>query len=113
MYTNMYTIHGTSQVEEWIEEYHEELPTDSPSKAFKETLKLVMYNNIFEFGERFYEKLSGCAMGLPAACTYAIKYHTYQERNTLIPKYKKMYYFVKDLLTTCSVSGHLLTTQMP
>ena len=53
MYTNIDTNHGTSQVEEWIEKYHEELPTDFFAKAVKEALKLVMHNNIFEFGDCF------------------------------------------------------------
>ena len=54
MYTNIDTIHGTSQVEEWIEEYHQGIPTDFPSKAVKEALKLIMHNNISEFGDYFF-----------------------------------------------------------
>ena len=54
MYTNIDIDHGTSRVVEWIEEYHEELPTDFPSEAVKEDLKLVMHNNIFEFGGCFF-----------------------------------------------------------
>ena len=54
MYTNIDTDHGTSQVENCIEEYHEEIPIDSPMKAVKESLKLVMHNNIFEFGDCYF-----------------------------------------------------------
>ena len=63
MYTNINTDHGTSQVENWIEEYHEEIPSGLPTKSVKEALKLVMHNNIFEFGDCFFEQLSGCAIG--------------------------------------------------
>ena len=35
MYINIDTNHVTSQVEEWIEKYHEELPTDFFTKAVK------------------------------------------------------------------------------
>ena len=35
MYTIIDTDHGTSQVVGWMEEYHEELPTEFPTKAVK------------------------------------------------------------------------------
>ena len=54
IYTNIDTEHGTSQVENWIEEYREEIPDNFPTKAVKEALKLVMHNNIFEFGDFFF-----------------------------------------------------------
>ena len=37
----------------WLEEYHEELPTDFPTKAVKEALKLVMHHRFIEFGDFF------------------------------------------------------------
>ena len=49
MYINFGREHGTSQVENWIEEYHEEIPDDFPTKAVQKALKLVMHNDIFEF----------------------------------------------------------------
>ena len=54
MYTKIDTDHGTSQVIGWLEEYHEELPTDFPTKAVKEALKLVMHHKIFQFGDCFF-----------------------------------------------------------
>ena len=95
MYTNIDTNHGTSQVVEWIEEYHEGLPTDSPTEAVKEALKLDMHNKISEFEESSFEQLSGCAMGTPAACIYATIYYAYHERKTLLPKYKNNILFFK------------------
>ena len=75
MYTNIYTDHGTSQVEEWIEKYHRELPTNFPTKVVKKGLKIVMHNNFFEFGDFFFQELSGCVMGTPDACIYAPIYY--------------------------------------
>ena len=85
MYTNIDTDHGTSQVEEWIEKYHKELPTDFPTKAVKKGLKLVMNNNIFEFGDCFFQNLGGCVMVTTDACIYARIYYTYHDRMKLLP----------------------------
>ena len=95
MYTNIDTDHGTSQVVGWMEEYHEELPTDFPTEALKEALKLGIHNNIFEFGDYFFEQLSGCSMGKPDACIYATIYYTYHERKALLQKYKNNLLFFK------------------
>ena len=65
MYTNIDTDHGTSQVVEWIEEYHEGLPTDSPTEAVKEALKLDMHNKISEFEESSFEQLKRRHGGRP------------------------------------------------
>ena len=54
MYINIYTDHGTRQVVVWMEEYQEELLTDSPIEEVKEALKLVMQHNIFEFRDCFF-----------------------------------------------------------
>ena len=54
MYTNIDTDHDTSHVMIWMEEYHEELLTDSPTEAVKEALKLVMHHRFFEFGDSFF-----------------------------------------------------------
>ena len=53
MYTHIDSKHGTIQVVGCIEEYHEELPTDFPTEAVKEALKLVMNDIIFGFGDFF------------------------------------------------------------
>ena len=53
MQTSIDTYHRTSQVENWIEEYYEEITTDLPTKAVKDSLKLIIHNNIFEFGDYF------------------------------------------------------------
>ena len=87
MYTNIDTDHETGQVEEWIEEYHKELPVNFPTKAVKEDLKLVMHNKIFEFGDCFFEQLSVCAITTLYACIYTTIYYTYLERKKLLPKY--------------------------
>ena len=54
MYTNIDTDHGTIQAVGWIEEYHQELPINFPTKAVKDYLKLFIHNNTFEFGDCFF-----------------------------------------------------------
>ena len=64
----------------------------------KEALKLVIHNKIFEFGDCFFNQLSGCAMGTTAACVYTTIYYAYHERKTLLPKYKNNLLFFKRLI---------------
>ena len=71
MYTNISTEHGIKIINDWLDEYSNELPPNFPVAAVKDALNLVMNNNIFEFGDSFFEEISGCAMGTPVACIYA------------------------------------------
>ena len=88
MYTNIDTTHGIQVIDDWIDELGDDMPDGFPAKAVKEALRLVMKTNIFEFGDSFFEQISGCAMGTPVACIYATLYYAYHERSTLLSKYK-------------------------
>ena len=65
MCTNIDIDHGTSQVENWFEEYQEEIPTDLPTKAVKENLTASLV--------KFYHKKPSRTVGhradLPLAIT--------------------------------------------
>ena len=87
MYTNINTDHGIATIDDWLDDYSDELPDMFPVAAVKEALKMVLQNNVFEFGDSFFEQRSGCAMGTPVACIYATLYYAYHERQTLLPKY--------------------------
>ena len=49
MYTNINTDHGIATIDDWLDDYGEELPDMFPVAAVKEALKIVLRNNVFEF----------------------------------------------------------------
>ena len=60
-------------------------PRDFPIKAVVEAAKLVMWNNFFQFGDKYYKQLCGTAMGTNAAAPWAIIYYASYEEALLIP----------------------------
>ncbi len=62
-------------------------PPDFPLEAVKDTMELVMRNNLFQFGDMYFLQLLGTAMGTSAACMWATIYFAVHESGKLIPKY--------------------------
>jgi len=89
MYTNINTDHGLQVISWWLDELEPQLPNNFPIKGVKVALKLVMENNVFEFGDKWFLQLLGTAMGTPAAVMYATLYYAWWEKTTLIPKYQQ------------------------
>ena len=50
-------------------------------------MKIVMTNNIFQFGDAYFLQLLGTAMGTSAACMWATIYFSVHESDTLIPTF--------------------------
>jgi hypothetical protein len=50
--------------------------------------KLVMENNVFQFGDTFWHQKKGAAMGTPTACAYATIYFVNQEEKILYQYHK-------------------------
>ena len=87
MYTNINTDHGLKVMEQFLELFKEQLPDGFPLELVMMALRLVMKNNIFEFGEDLIKQLDGTAMGTPAACIYATLYYAFHEISKLLTKY--------------------------
>ena len=51
-------------------------------------LELVMTNNIFQFGNTWWQIVIGTAMGTPCACIYATLFFAYFEQHYILPTYK-------------------------
>ena len=92
MYTNIDTDHALQVIGEWLDELQSsgKLADNGlstfPVEAIKEALALVMKNNIFEFGDMYFQQLTGTAMGTSSACMWATIYFAIHE-TFLLNKY--------------------------
>ena len=87
MYTNIDTEHAIRVISAWLDSLSDQLPLDFPVNAVKEAMKIVMRNNIFEWGDIYFRQLLGTAMGTSAACMWATAYYGVHESNNLLPAY--------------------------
>ena len=85
MYTNIDTEHAIRVIGNWMDGL--ELPAGFPLRAVNDAMRLVMRNNIFEWGDTYFRQLLGTAMGTSAACMWATIYYGVHESTTLIPTY--------------------------
>ena len=84
MYTNIDTEHAIQVISAWLDSLSE-LPLDFPVNAVKDAMKIVMRNNIFEWGDTYFRQLLGTAMGTSAACMWATAYYGVHESESLLP----------------------------
>jgi len=93
MYTNIDTNHAIEVIGNWLDnlETNGSLEDNGlghfPIAAVKEAMKLVMENNIFEFGDMYFHQLTGTAMGTSAAVMWATIYFAVHEE-FLLNKYR-------------------------
>ena len=77
------------------------IPIKFPKELFLEELEIVMSNNVFNFGNTYWQQLSGTAMGTPAACAYATITYGHFENSTILPNFQQnlMYYkrYIDDI----------------
>ena len=71
MYTNIDTDITIASFQEFFTRNFTKIPTDFPVNLFLEILEKVMKNNIFDFGDTYWQQMSGTAMDPPTACAYA------------------------------------------
>ena len=116
MYNNIDTEHAIEVIEAWLDELstHPDFPIDFPLQAVKDAMKMIMRNNLFEFGDLFILQLLGTAMGTSAAVMWATLYYGYHETKKLLPTYQLCLYrgrlrrFIDDMLGIwiCNECGH-------
>ncbi|KAL7517954.1 hypothetical protein ACHAWF_000169, partial [Thalassiosira exigua] len=68
MYNNIDTAHAIKVISKWLNEmsFHPHFPDAFPLQAVKDAMKILMTNNIFEFGSLHFLQLLGTAMGTSA-----------------------------------------------
>ena len=89
MYNNIDTDHAITVITWWLTDLdtQHQTPLFFPLEAVIDAMKIIMKNNIFEFGDCYFLQLLGTAMGTLSAVMWATIYYAYHEVKTLIPKY--------------------------
>jgi hypothetical protein len=84
MYANINTNHALEVMDLWFNLHAHELPKDFPRTKITYGLDLIMRNNVFTFGNRYWIQKNGTAMGTSCTCMYATIYYSYHEETELI-----------------------------
>ena len=85
MYTNIDLQHCLLVLQRWFELHATELPLGFPINMILKALRLVMYNNVFQFDDTYWLQLIGTAMGTSVACMLATIYFSYHESFRCMP----------------------------
>ena len=88
MYTNISTQEGIATLREYLNKYAAEYNSQFPTTLVCDLIEIVMNNNIFEFGDTWWQQQNDTAMGTPCACIYATLFFGFHKRNLLLQKYK-------------------------
>ena len=89
MYNNIDTEHAIEVISWWLDDLHAKgkLPLGFPLEPVKVAMKMIMRNNVFEWGDLFFLQLLGTAMGTSSAVMWATLYYAYHEVHCLIPNH--------------------------
>ena len=98
MYNNIDTEHAIDVISWWLESISTELGPTFPLEAVKAAMKIIMRNNIFEWGDLYFLQLLGTAMGTSAAVMWATIYYAYHEEHTILPRYKPYLCYYKRFI---------------
>jgi len=98
MYTNINSTSGIQASRTLFTIYSHLIPPTFPTNLFLTTLKLVMENNIFMFGDTFWLQNSGMAMGTPAAPLYATLTFGIHEYINILPRFTSNIYYYRRYL---------------
>ena len=71
MYNNINTCHAIQVISRWLDELEPNLPENYPLEAIKFSMKIIMTNNLFEWGSLYFLQLLGTTMGTSAAAMWA------------------------------------------
>ena len=90
MYNNIDTEHAIRVISWWLNDMDEKgkLPANFPLEAVIHSMKIIMRNNLFEWGCLYFLQLIGTAMGTSSAVMWAtLLYYAYHEVHKLIPSH--------------------------
>ena len=77
MYTNIDTVHALQEIEHFLCHSRPDIcfTENLDVAAIMMALHIIMYHNVFKFGDTFWVQLTGTAMGSPPAPMYATLYY--------------------------------------
>ena len=84
---NCYAIHSIPTIKKYLDLFGHECKSFIPKKLIIDLLRLIMTNNVFQFGSTWWIQRIDTAMGTPCACAYTTLFFTYHERTFLQDKY--------------------------
>ena len=84
LYTNIKHHDGITAIVKALHKHDIELPLKRPPiRRFVQLLNIILKENYFEFGNKYYHQLKGTAMGSKVAPSYAIIFMAYHEEKLL------------------------------
>lgn len=89
MYTNIDPEEGIPALKKYMTVYNKEIKGNMNTNFICKLTKLVTCNNIFQFGNTWWQQNIGTAMGTPCACIYATIFFAWFEWQVILNKYKK------------------------
>jgi hypothetical protein len=89
MYTNIDPTEGTEVLKLYLNKYKDKVKDEVTNIELILLLtRLVMNNNVFQFGDTYWLQKIGTAMGTPCACVYAMIFFAWFEQTRIQIKYK-------------------------
>jgi hypothetical protein len=111
MYTNIPTTIALNVISDYLRRCGSRFSA-VPARTLIEALKLVMTNNIIQFGETHWRQRTGAAMGTPPAPPYATLYYALC-KNILLEEYAPNLFFYRRFIDTFLESGYPPTAMQP
>ena len=99
MYTNITTEEGVKQVRIFLDSLEKVkfLPLTFPKQEILEILKIIMDNNVIQFGNTYWLQQRGAVMGILPACIYTRIFFDDPEKK-LLTKYSKKLALLKRFI---------------
>ncbi len=87
MYSNIHLPHAKIVFKTWFDQFPNKILSGFPTAMFLTALDIVMSQNVFQFGNTYWQQADGAAMGTSSAVMFATLYYALHERTTLLPQY--------------------------
>lgn len=100
MYTNIRTPEALNEIGTYLRTYQDSF-RDVPVNPLMSALRLIMFNNVFKFGDTFWHQQTGTAMGTPPAPPYATIFFAIHENRWIFNKFPSLLFyrrFIDDVI---------------
>jgi hypothetical protein len=98
MYTNIDLTTGIQAMETLFQMHANKIPASFPKDLLLTSLRIIMANNIFSFGDTHWLQNSSTAMGTPAALLYATITYGIHENTRILPNFRNHLFYYKRFI---------------